>query len=238
MAELPPTRPREFIRDLAHDLINPLNSIDGFLRLLLDPAAKEPLTRRQRRMLVAMDRASIHLLGLVRDVSDLHRLETDEETLERIPVDLGAAARKAFEEHKLLADNRRIRLTLASPARVSVVADEDLVNRFFDALVRAAGRRTPEGGAITLRLEEKDGGVLGVLEHDGEALSRENADRLFNTTLSDPRPPEGYAALNLALCRRIAVIHGGDFQARAREGGGTAFFFRFPGALKAASARP
>jgi signal transduction histidine kinase len=212
---------------LAHDLINPLNSLDGFLRLLLDPASKEPLTRRQRRMLVSMDRASLHLLGMVRDVADLQRIETGQETSEWAPVDVRKIAMRVVEEYGALAGERGITLTLDIAPLEPLSGNARLLERFFDALMRSAGRRTSDGGKILLRLEERNGAVAGTLEHTGESPPEDLLEPLFSAKLSGPRPAEGYAALGLALCRGVCALHGGDIRAQPRDGGGTVFRFSF-----------
>jgi signal transduction histidine kinase len=226
----PPTpRPEEIIRGLAHDVVNPLSSVSGFVKLLLDPDGKEPPTHRQTRMLVAMDRACTHIVGLLKDISDLSGLESGAAP-ERAPADLRAAARRTLEEHEVLARHKRIHMSLEAPEDLPAVnGDRRLLECFFDALLRTAGRLTREGGRILIRLGPSADGksIEGILDHDGDGLAADAWERLFAASLA-ARPPEGYGALSAALCRRIAVAHGGDLTAEPGPAGGTLFRFRFP----------
>jgi signal transduction histidine kinase len=214
-----------FIRNLSHDILNPLSSINGFLDLVLAPDNKDPLTLRQRRMLSSVNRACTHLLGTIRDLSDLSRLEEKLWTPVPIAVDLRAAAEGRMEEYRLLTDHRRVAMTVQSE---TVSADKAMIERFFDVLLRASESLTPEGGHIVLRLASLKGKVTGTLENDGEEKSPSSWNNAFKAKVFGPRPAEGYAAMGMALAQRIALLHGGSLRVESSLGGGTAFHFVFP----------
>ena len=221
----------DFIRGLTHDFMNPLSSILGFMGLLLAPDAKDPLSPGQRRMLAAVNRAAAHLLGTMRDLSDLSRIEEGLWPPEPVPVDLEAAAGNVLEDIRAFTHERGTVLEVESaPGTPPVRADEQMMKRFLDALFRAAERLTPEKGRITLRLSPDGDGVAGVLENPGENRSPAALKAALSAGLHEPRPAEGYAAFGPALARRIALAHGGSLTAEPRPGGGTIFRFRFPGA--------
>lgn len=223
--------PREysglFLRDLIHDMINPLSSLVGFLDMLLSPGATDPLTQRQKRMLVTMDKACTHFLGMMRDIADTSRIEDEGLKPSLEPVDLRKVAARVLGEYALLAENRRIAMTLDGPPEGPLVSgDERMLERFFDALLRAAGRLTPENGTILLHLAREGGGASGSLEHSGDTLAPDVWEAAFGTSLGGPRPAEGYVMIGAALSRMIARLHGGDVSASPRPGGGTVFRFR------------
>jgi two-component system, OmpR family, phosphate regulon sensor histidine kinase PhoR len=218
----------EFLRDMIHDIINPLSSLVGFLDMLLSPGAKDPLTQRQKRMLVTMDRACTHFLGMMRDISDLSRIQDEGWTPSRDKADLRRAAEKTISDYQLLADGRRISMALDGPPDVSVSGDERMMERFFDALLRTAGRLTEEDGKILLHLTAEDRGVSGSLEHTGESLPLDTWAEAFTASLGGPRPSGGYSMMGATLAKLIARLHGGDLEAAPRPGGGTVFRFRFP----------
>lgn len=218
-----------FVRDLVHDMINPMSSLVGFLDMLLSPAAKDPLTHKQHRMLVAMDRASTHFLGMLRDISDISKIEEGDWKPSKTPVNAHAVAQRVFDGYGVLAENRRISLHIDPPAEPLILsADEYMLERFLDVLLRAAGRLTAEGGGIRLALSAEGTGMVGSLEHSGDSRPREMYEAAFNASLSGPRPAEGYAVIGLALARRIALLHGGTVEAVPRPEGGARFLFRFP----------
>lgn len=217
-----------FVRALIHDMVNPMSSLVGFLEMLLAPEEKETLTHRQHRMLVSMDRASIHFLGMLRDISDLSKIEEGGWQPSPTPLNAHAVAARVFSGYEILAKNRHITLTVKAPSEPLILsADEYMLERFLDALLRAAGRLTPEKGRILLTLRQEGAGMEGVMEHTGEPLSAPSYAAAFAASLTGPRPGEGYALMGLALARHISLMHGGTVEARRSAGGG-AFHFRFP----------
>lgn len=216
-----------FVRALIHDMVNPMSSLVGFLEMLLAPE-EDPLTHRQHRMLVSMDRASIHFLGMLRDISDLSKIEEGGWHPSPTPLNIHAVAARVFSGYEVLAKNRHITLTVKAPSEPIILsADEYMLERFLDALLRAAGRLTPESGRVVLTLRGEGTGMEGVMEHTGEPLSPASCAAAFTASLTGPRPAEGYALMGLALARRISLMHGGTVDARPSAEGG-AFHFRFP----------
>jgi signal transduction histidine kinase len=165
---------------------------------------------------------------MLRDLSELSRIEDGQWSPERAPVDLDAVARGVFDGHKVLAGIRRIAMEVeTSPATPQVSGDKHMIGCFFDALLRMAGRLTREDGRIVLRLGPAAGGVGGELEHTGDALSADTWKGALAASALGPRPPEGYALVGLALAHRVAQAHGGELSFRPRAGGGAVYAFRF-----------
>jgi signal transduction histidine kinase len=222
-----PSERAGFARDLVHDLINPMASLAGLVDLLLSPAAKEPLTHRQQRVLSTMERACAHYLGVLRDIADAASLQEGSWAPEKTAVDLHATAARTVAVYARPAAHRHIALTLEDGGPAVVEADQEMAEKFFDALVRAAGRLTPDGGRIALRFFREKDAWAGELTHSGRLPPADAYESAFNTTLEDARPAEGYAVLGMAVARRIAVLHGGGLDAQPVSDGAR-FRFRFP----------
>ncbi|MFQ3676313.1 MAG: histidine kinase dimerization/phospho-acceptor domain-containing protein, partial [Endomicrobiia bacterium] len=65
----------DFLHSITHDLRNPMTSIRGFIKFLLEGVAGE-LNAQQKKMLETMDRASFRLLGMINDILDIAKLES------------------------------------------------------------------------------------------------------------------------------------------------------------------
>jgi two-component system, OmpR family, sensor kinase len=227
-AETAPPRKHTPLRAISHDLINSLSAVSGFLQLLVGPRAKDPVTPHQENMLTHMERACVHAVGLLRDMGDLSRLE-EGTYLAPVSMDIGTLAAKALGEYRSLAGRRDIVLALDVPQDLPrVPADPHFLPRALDALLRTAGRLTPDGGSINLKIGASSQGLEGTLTHTGESLSPQTWEESFNASLEGPRPNEGYAALAAALAKRIFQGHGGGLTVASRPEGGHVFSFHLP----------
>lgn len=218
-----------FLRNLSHDFTNPLSSMAGFLGLLLDPDAREPLSPRQRRMLAAVNRATTHLLGTMKDMANLSRLEEGQWRAKPSRVDFGAIIQKTIEDMTPRLFEQGIVLDVRKPPRGPFLwVDKTMTELFAEALLRLAERQTPAQGRITLRLTNQKKAMAGILEHSGEERSTALLKATTAATVTGPRPVEGYMSLGLPLVHRLAAAQGGTLSAAPRPQGGTRLRFRLP----------
>jgi len=99
----------EFLSRVSHELRTPLNGILGFAQLMsLDRV--DTLAPAQQRRLASVARAGHHLLGLINDVLDLTRIESEDFSLKPRSVNAFAALRECLSLIQPLADEAGVRL--------------------------------------------------------------------------------------------------------------------------------
>lgn len=83
--------------------------------------------------------------------------------------------------HHNQAQDRRIAAGLEIPTSLPpVYADERRIQQVFTALVENAIKFTPQGGAITIRAEERHGNVLVSVADIGVGIAPENRQKAFD----------------------------------------------------------
>jgi signal transduction histidine kinase len=209
-------RAGELTAGIAHEVRNGLGTIVGYARLLEraglpeDPAAAARSIREECETLETVVRRFT-------DFVKLERLRLGEADLARLLVRVVAREARAREEV-------RTRL-LGLDAPLLVHADEELLERAFENLVRNAVEAAAAGGRhVEVSARETDGHVEVWIEDDGPGLAPDHPDEIrpFYTT----RP--GGLGLGLPLARKIVLLHGGTLDLTGRAPAGARVEVRLP----------
>jgi two-component system, OmpR family, sensor kinase len=144
-------RLRRFAADASHELRTPLAAIRGYAELaLLRPGeAPEPVTHALGRVLSESRRMSV----LVDDLLLLARLDAGR-PLSRAPVDMTRLAIDATSDAQAARPGHRWVLELPDDP-VLAMGDEGRLRQVLGNLVSNAGRHTPDGSTVTVRLSDR-----------------------------------------------------------------------------------
>ena len=198
--------------ELAHELKNPLASIQGLSALVerkLPAGSKE---KEQMGVLVG----EVKRMGTTLDeFLNFSRPATGLSTRPLRPAELVA---EVAQLHEGLAQQRRIELVRELGDCGQVRGDARKVKQVLVNLVQNALDATPRGGRITLRTEpgSADSALL-VVEDTGPGLAPEVRKRLFQPGATTKT---GGSGLGLTIARAIAEQHGGSLALTERPGGG------------------
>ncbi len=218
---------RRFLRQLDHELKNPLTA----LRMELAYLAGDIPPGEYAQVFVDMSTQVDRLSRLVVDLRKLSQLEELE--LQRVPVRLDEVLHEvmeAVEEHPNY-DQRQVRLTLlAHPLSLSTVnGDRGLLWLACFNLLDNALKFTPPGSVIEVRAFEINPWLVLEVADNGPGIAEADIPHLFEELYrgENARGLPG-SGLGLALVRTIAALHGGFIDVRSHPGQGTVFTFRLP----------
>jgi two-component system, OmpR family, sensor histidine kinase MprB len=214
-------RQRQLVADAGHELRTPLTSLRTNLDLLVQADSSAGLPPEARTELLDDVRAQIgEMTNLIGDLVELARDEPVSPTVE--PVELTAIVGQAVARVRRRADVEFVVHT--SPWWVT--GDGDALERAITNLLDNAAKWSPEGGVVTVTLEQ---GTLMVADQ-GPGISAEDLphvfERFYRSAESRGMPGSG---LGLSIVRSIAERHGGDVRAGGVPGGGAAFWLSIPG---------
>src|SRR3954463_11279725 len=108
----------EFIATLAHELRNPLAPIRSAVEVMAKVPASDPA---QQAMRETIDRQSAQLARIVDDMIDIARITHGAMTIERAPVDMAEAVRRAVETAAPAIEAGRHRLEVELPPEPLIV---------------------------------------------------------------------------------------------------------------------
>jgi len=220
-------RQRRFAADASHELRTPLTSISGHARML-DEWALEGDREKARRSVGAIRREVGRMRSLVESLLTLTRGD-EGAPMEVGRYDLGAVAKEATESAATAADGRVSVAFVPSEHEVMATFDRERVVQVASILLDNAVKYTPDGGSVTVRVEEEDDGASLAVSDSGVGISEDQLPLVFERFYrADAARAEEGVGLGLSIARQIAEAHGGTIRAASKVGGGSTFVLLLP----------
>lgn len=219
----------EVLGVVAHDLRNPLSAIHISAQMLRDHLAcvedAEPMVR-----LIDMIRRSVQRADrLIEDLLDVHRMEVGQLSLESAEVRAAPLVHEVVESQQPLAAGASLELRAEAPDETPPVwADRGRLMQVLENLIGNAVKFTPQGGRITVSVEDHGAAVRFRVADTGQGIAPDQLPHLFDRFWQAERTDRRGAGLGLAICKGIVEAHGGRIWAESAPGAGTTFFFTIP----------
>lgn len=223
------------LSSVTHDLQTPLSAIMGSADSLA--AVGETLATEQRRTLAVniFDEAE-RLSRLIGNLLRMTKLESGslkpDLQLQSLEEPLGAALR-LVEKH---LSGRE--LVVDIPADLPLVeVDGVLMEQLLLNLMENAAKYTPQGSPLSIAARAEGGLVEISVADRGPGLAAEELEKVFDLFYQGQEAAgggggrKGYG-IGLAICRAIALVHGGAIRAENRASGGAAFIVTLPAAKR------
>ncbi len=220
-----------FLGIAAHDLRNPLTSINGLSEYMLEGSAGE-LSDDQRAMLRAMHSATQSMLGLLGELLDISVIESGEMHLALTPCNFSDIAHDAVFLNGIAAARKQMKIACRpfKPSRPLLI-DPRKIREVIDNLLSNAIKFSPPGTTITVELSEDENQQTISVQDQGPGIPPDEMNLLFQSfgkTSVRPTGGEKSTGLGLAICRRIVEAHRGSVSAANRETGGADFRISLP----------
>jgi two-component system sensor histidine kinase ResE len=142
--------------------------------------------------------------------------------------DLGAVAREATETAGA-ADGKVSVEYVTGEHEVMGTFDRERILQVVSILLDNSVKYTPEGGSVTVGVEEHDGSVALTVTDTGIGIPEDQLPLVFERFFrADAARAEDGVGLGLSIARQIAEAHGGTIEVRSTVGAGSTFVLLLP----------
>jgi len=219
----------DFIANISHELRTPLTAMQGFLEALQDGLVEGEDSRQKYYQVMYQE--SQHLNRLVDDLMDLVKLENEEVTLYKAPVDLAEVLKKVSFTFKPEAAEKLTELKLfLDEDSLLIFADKDRVMQIIKNLIKNAVKFT-ENGEICIRAKTEGKFVRMEVADTGIGISEDDIDRIwerfFKVDRGRSKANKG-TGLGLAIVKKLVELHDGRITVESKLGQGTTFIVWLP----------
>lgn len=212
-----------FSYSVSHDLRAPLRAIDGFSSILIREHASS-LPPETVAYLEKIQGNTRRMSTLIDDLLNFSRMSR--QPLNRFLVDPAAIAGEAFDELRMEAAGRKIRLDIKEMPICS--ADPILLNQVYINLLSNALKFTGDRDVAVIEVGSvaEGKGTVYYVRDNGTGFDMKYASKIFGVFQKVHEDPskEG-TGVGLAIVERIIHRHGGEVRVTSVPDEGTTFFF-------------
>ena len=216
-----------FSYSVSHDLRAPLNTIDGFSRLLSKQMAGSATDKAQHYLLRIQ--AGVAQMGqLIEDLLALAQVSRMQLRIEK--VDLSALSQTILDDCLICAPERVVNVQIE--AGLTAFGDARLLRVVLENLLGNAWKFTAHRSVANISVgmtTQADGAPIFFVADDGAGFDMAYADKLFTAfqRLHSAQEFPG-SGIGLATVSRVIARHGGKLWADAKVDEGARFFFTLP----------
>ena len=219
---------------ITHDFKAPLGSIMGYADLL----SRLTVDERQRFYLDNMKTSSEHLLKLVVDLLDFHRLDLHKAEINRVTFHPARLLEEVYVSFEPLtaAKGLSLKCEIAPELQGTFISDPLRLRQIINNLLSNAVKFTSQGG-ITLEATYVERGnasfnsshLLLTVTDTGKGMGVDDRERIFQefTRLPGAQGEEGFG-LGLSIVRMLVQLLEGKIEVDSVLGKGSTFTLRVP----------
>ena len=217
----------EFLANMSHELRTPLNAILGFAELITSEILGPVGTPRYKEYAGDIQRSGRHLLGIINDVLDLVQIETGRARVSLERVDVCDLARDVVRLMSRQAATKNVALRFAANCTADPIgSDEGKIRQILFNLISNALKFTPEGGSVTVTVNQDPVGDRTVLRvaDTGIGMRPEDVPVALASfgQIGNAFQQNGQGiGLGLPLTKKFAELLGGTFDIESAPGKGT-----------------
>jgi two-component system phosphate regulon sensor histidine kinase PhoR len=220
----------QFVRSVTHELRSPVTGAQSLLRGVLKGYAGN-LNDRQREIMGRLNRRLDKLEALINDLLDLAAGRSDLQVEECRPLSLMGNLDRVMTVVEPQAREKDQKLIYERPESSPVVmATEEGLDRILVNLVGNAVKYTPEGGTVTVSVQEHDRQVGITIKDTGIGIPADSLPRLFQEFYRAPNAKafETGTGLGLVIVKELVESFNGRISVESQEGKGTTFTVHLP----------
>lgn len=210
-----------FASGIAHDINNPLAGVLAFAQLAMQGLQPDSQLYQD---LKEIEGSALRCKKILEDLLEMSRPSGQSQ---KALVDLGEIVQRVLPNLRVQfqAPDYRLSLELKPLTPVEVCAGK--FEQVFTNILTNAFQALRPGGRVRIASYEDEHAVVVEVEDDGEGISEEHLQRIFDPYFTTKRQ-RGGSGLGLPICYNILREHGGEIEVSSRLNEGSVFRVRLP----------
>ncbi|TCL58332.1 signal transduction histidine kinase [Hydrogenispora ethanolica] len=211
-----------YISMIAHDLRNPLSTIQAIFRDLQHHGLDE---RRKAENLAAITLKLEQVNRMVNDLLEFSRLDLGQVRFEPEPVSVRYLCQDVIAGY--LEQRNRFQMR-PFPETLCVWADPVRLQQILQNILDNCLKYTPAGSAVVIDCRAESGHALITVSDSGDGIPEAVLANLFKPFQSGSPQQRTSYGLGIAIAKKLALAMGGDLSVQSVSGQGTTFTIRLP----------
>ena len=218
-----------FLNNMSHDIRTPMNVILGYNQLMKEELTDSKLLDYQKKI----EQSGKLLLSIINNVLDMARIESGKMEIDENVERMGDILEEIDGVFTSVAKEKNIQIKIEMyVTHKNVVCDGTKVREILLNLVSNALKYTPDGGTVTIKVQELPGDKEGYVKiktavaDTGIGMSKEYIPIMFdsfsrerNTTIGKI----GGTGLGMSIVKRLVDMMGGTIEVKSELGKGSCF---------------
>jgi two-component system cell cycle sensor histidine kinase PleC len=222
----------QFLAAMSHELRTPLNAIMGFSDILRQEMFGPHGVEAYKAYAGDIHSSGRYLLALINDILDLSRVEAGRRELFEEPLVLAESISEAVRMMRNRLEEKKLEIEInVERGLPKLLADRRALHQVWLNLFSNAIKFSPPAGRISIAAERTGEGLSVRVRDDGLGIPHEEVETAMTVfargSFAITQAIDG-AGLGLPIVRGLMGLHGGSFELRPHEGGGTDATIRFP----------
>lgn len=221
---------REFVADASHELRTPLSILLTSVDVVRTDDDNQ-LSPFSQQVLDDMKSEVKRMAKMVGDLLTLARADAGVSNISKEKFNMTIIAEQVVRSFQLLADEKRLNLSLDSIPNCFIFADKERIGQLLVILIDNAVKYTLPGGQVNVQIHYGAGQMSITVQDNGMGISGEHISSIFNRFYRVDKirsREEESSGLGLAIAKWIVDAHGGTIKVKSILGEGSEFIITLP----------
>lgn len=221
-----------FFTNISHELRTPLTLISSPLQSLINNS-QDSFLPSTKETLQLMLRNTQSLKGLVNDILDLSKLESDKLQLHEEEVPIRFLLNRIASNYDSLAQHQNIiyKKSFEKLPDETVLIDVEKVEKILNNLLSNAIKHTHSEGLVEILSKVKDDRLQVEVRDTGQGIAEADLPFIFERFYQSKQPNapiQGGTGIGLALAKELTRLMKGDIRVESEVGKGSVFILSLP----------